>query len=141
MIDEIIYRLRPKERDALVLRFFHGMDFRAGAVLLGISEEAFQKRVERAVHKLRVGLASSGVSASSGAVISALVAGGLFASTPPSMATMIAASSLTSVVAVKSSTFLTLASSLTMTKLKIAASAVLIAVVTAPLLIQQKALT
>ena len=140
ILDEIISRLRPKERDVLVLRFFDGMEFRTAAALLGISEEAFQKRVERAVHKLRAALASKGVTAGSGVVTSALTAGGFMASTPPNLATVIAASSLTSVAAVKSSAFLTLVSNLAMTKFKIAGSALLVAAITAPLLIQHNAL-
>src|SRR5689334_10234545 len=123
MLDEIISRLRPKERDALVIRFFNEMEFRAAAALLGISEEAFQKRVERAVHKVRVALASRGITAGSGAITAALLAGGLTASTPPSLAMLIATTSLASAAAVQSSTLLTFFSSLAMTKLKIAGSA------------------
>ena len=46
MLDEIISTLRPKERDVLVLHYFDGMEFRTAAALLGISEEAFQKRAD-----------------------------------------------------------------------------------------------
>jgi len=123
MLDEIISTLRPKERDVLVLRFFDGMEFRTAATLLGISEKAFQKRVERAVHKLRAALASKGVTAGAGAVTAALMVGVFVANTPPNLATVIAAASMTGVAAVKSSPFLTLVSNLAMTKLKIAGSA------------------
>jgi len=141
MLDEIISMLRPKERDVLVLHFFNGMEFRTARALLGISEKAFQKRVERAVHKLRAVLASKGVTAGSGSVTSALMAGGFVAGTPATLATVIAASSMTSAAAVKSSQFLTFVSSLTMKKLKIAGFTLLVAAVSAPLLIQHNALT
>jgi RNA polymerase sigma factor (sigma-70 family) len=139
ILDEIISRLRPKDLEVLVLRFFEGMELRTAAGLLGISEKAFQKRVERAVHQLRAVLASKDISVGSGAVTSALMAGG-FVAAPPNLALVIAASSMTSVAAVKSTTFLNLFANLAMTKLKIAGSALLVVAITAPLLVQQNAL-
>jgi RNA polymerase sigma factor (sigma-70 family) len=52
-LDEGLQRLREKDRDALVLRFFESKDFRALGEALGISEDAAQKRVARALEKLR----------------------------------------------------------------------------------------
>jgi hypothetical protein len=45
--------LDSSDRDALVLRYFEQRDLRAVGVALGISDDAAQKRVSRAVEKLR----------------------------------------------------------------------------------------
>jgi RNA polymerase sigma factor (sigma-70 family) len=139
ILDEIISNLRPKERDALVLRFFQGLDFQSTAERLGISQHAAEKRVERAVQRLRALLAAKGVTASSAAIGSALLAGGL-ASTPPILAAAISLSSLASVAVGQSSAWLTLASITIMTKLKIAAAVLLIASASVPLIVQHNSI-
>lgn len=53
MLDELVGKLREKDRQAVLLRFYRGMDFAAVGSELGISEEAAKKRVGRAVEKLR----------------------------------------------------------------------------------------
>ena len=46
-------RLNERDRDALLLRFFKNQDFRAVGSALGVSNDAAQKRVARALEKLR----------------------------------------------------------------------------------------
>ena len=46
-------KLGDADRDALVLRFFKNEDLRAVGTALGTSEDAAQKRVTRALEKLR----------------------------------------------------------------------------------------
>jgi RNA polymerase sigma factor (sigma-70 family) len=53
MLDEAMAALSDEDRDALLLRFFKNQDFRAVGESLGISDDAAQKRVSRAVEKLR----------------------------------------------------------------------------------------
>src|SRR5258706_10962770 len=53
VLDEVMDELEPSDRDALVLRFFQGRDLRSVGTALGASEDAAQKRVSRALEKLR----------------------------------------------------------------------------------------
>ena len=58
-------RLSEPEYDALVLRFFQNEDFRSVGVALGVSDDTAQKRVARALEKLRRLLKQRGVVTSS----------------------------------------------------------------------------
>jgi len=53
LLDEALVGLRDKDRDALVLRFFEKKSFREVGDALGTSEDNAQKRVARALDKLR----------------------------------------------------------------------------------------
>jgi RNA polymerase sigma factor (sigma-70 family) len=53
LLDEALVGLRDKDRDALVLRFFEKKSFRDIAQALDTSEDNAQKRVTRALEKLR----------------------------------------------------------------------------------------
>ncbi len=53
VLDEAMARLRPADRDVLVLRFFEGRTLNEVATAVGISEEAAKKRVNRALEKLQ----------------------------------------------------------------------------------------
>jgi RNA polymerase sigma factor (sigma-70 family) len=53
LLDEALARLGKKDRDALMLRYFKDQSLREVAAALRVNEEAAQKRVRRAVEKLR----------------------------------------------------------------------------------------
>jgi hypothetical protein len=53
LLDEGMNKLRPQDRDALLLKFFEKKSMRQIGDALGISEEAAGKRVARAVERLR----------------------------------------------------------------------------------------
>ncbi len=61
VLDETLNELESQDRDALLLRFYERRDLRAVGQALGVSEDAAQKRVTRALDKLRGLLASRGV--------------------------------------------------------------------------------
>ena len=61
VLDEAMARLNDRDRNAIVLRYFENKDLKAVGVALGASERAAQKRVERAVEKLRVFFTRRGV--------------------------------------------------------------------------------
>lgn len=66
-LDDALLALPEKDRDALILRFFEGKEFRSLGITLGLSEEAARKRVTRALERLagnlrRKGIAVGGVS-------------------------------------------------------------------------------
>jgi hypothetical protein len=53
LLDEAMTRLGKVEQDAVLLRFFSGKSLREIGGALGISEDAAQKRVNRALEKMR----------------------------------------------------------------------------------------
>src|SRR6185436_2080988 len=53
VLDEAIDSLADADREALLLRFFKNHDFRAVGSALGVSDDAAQKRVSRALERLR----------------------------------------------------------------------------------------
>ena len=69
LLEDAMGRLGGKDRDAIVLRFMEGKDFREIGAAFGASENAAKKRVGRALEKLRKFLAKRGV-VSTAAVIS-----------------------------------------------------------------------
>src|SRR5207249_1858276 len=54
------------ERDAVLLRYFKNQDFRTVGQALGVSDDAAQKRVSRAVERLREFFAKRGVTVGAG---------------------------------------------------------------------------
>jgi hypothetical protein len=96
VLDEAIEELQGPDREAIVLRFFEQRDLRAIGDFLGISDDAAQKRVSRALEKLRHGLTQRGVSLSI-AALSALLASSAVAA-PGGWASHIASRALESAV-------------------------------------------
>ena len=72
LLDEAIDALPASDRDALVLRFFEQKDFRSVGQALGMSDDSAQKKVSRALEKLRQMLARKGVVSPVGALASLL---------------------------------------------------------------------
>src|SRR5262249_22160088 len=68
VLDEAIDQLADDDREALLLRFFKNYDFRAVGRALGVSDDTAQKRVSRALERLRVFLVQRGVTVSAGAL-------------------------------------------------------------------------
>ncbi len=77
LLDEALDALPSGDRDALVLRFFEQKDFKTVGAALGLSDDSAQKRVARALDKLRAFLSRRGVVSTSGALASLLVVGGV----------------------------------------------------------------
>jgi len=61
LLDEAMARLRDKDRDAIVLRFFENKSLQEVGAALGLEERAAQKRVARGLEKLRAIFAKRGV--------------------------------------------------------------------------------
>jgi RNA polymerase sigma factor (sigma-70 family) len=77
-LHELLEDLKPKDREAILLRFFQKQGFSEIAAALETTEAAAQKRVDRALDRLRVRLEKRGV-ASTGMALSTLLAGQTFA--------------------------------------------------------------
>lgn len=60
-LDEAMSELGELDRDAVLLRYFKNHDLRTVGTLLGISDDAAQKRVSRAVQRLREYFAKRGI--------------------------------------------------------------------------------
>ncbi len=77
LVDEALVSLNEADRNALTLRFFEHKSFREIATLMRISEDAAQKRVSRALDRLRHLFAKRGVLLGSAVVGAALVSRGV----------------------------------------------------------------
>jgi hypothetical protein len=71
-LDEALSKLPAKDRSAVTMRFLQGRSLREVGVAMGVSEEAAQKRVSRAVEKLRGFFARRGVTMESAAFASGI---------------------------------------------------------------------
>jgi RNA polymerase sigma factor (sigma-70 family) len=74
LLDEAVSRLGKKDRDAVMLRFFKDKNMREVAAALNVTEAAAQRRVLRAVDKLRRFFTKRGVTLSSVALTGAISA-------------------------------------------------------------------
>lgn len=72
LLDDGVAKLRREDRDALALRYFQGRSISDVGAAMGISTAAAQKRVSRAVAKLRERLVARGVAVSSDGLTSML---------------------------------------------------------------------
>ena len=97
-LDESLNRLNSADRDALVLRFLKQQDLRAVGVALGISDDAAQKRVDRALEKLHVLLKHRGATLSAAALGTALATEAVTAA-PAGLAASVAGAALASAAA------------------------------------------
>src|SRR6266496_4087568 len=61
LLDSAVAGLSEKDRQAIVLRFYEGRSLRDVGAALGASEDAAEKRVNRAVERLREFLAKQGI--------------------------------------------------------------------------------
>lgn len=64
-LDDALLALPAKDRDALILRFFEGKEFKSLGATLGLSEEAARKRVTRALDRLTGNLKRKGIAVGS----------------------------------------------------------------------------
>jgi len=74
LLDEAMMRLGSQEREAIVRRFFKDQNLREAAAGLNLSEAAAQKRVHRALEKLRKFFAKRGVNSTTAIIAGAISA-------------------------------------------------------------------
>lgn len=72
LLDDAVNALSDADRRAILLRFYERRDLRAVGSALGVGEDAAQKRVSRALDKLRDWLATRGVTSTAAALATAL---------------------------------------------------------------------
>lgn len=69
VLDEALDSLDDGDREALLLRYFQNRDFRAVGLALGVSGDTAQKRVSRAVERLREFFAQRGITVGASGLI------------------------------------------------------------------------
>ena len=123
LLDAAMDSLPSADRDAIVLRFFEQRDFRSVGEALGTSDDTAQKRVSRAVDKLRALLGNRGVTSTGGALAALMVANSVQAA-PASLAGQVSAGSLAGAATAGGTVGGALANLETAARLKLAAAAV-----------------
>jgi len=126
-LDAALGELSEPDRDALLLRYFERKSAREMAQRLGTTEEAAQKRVSRAVERLRELLAKRGVTTGAGALVVVLSANAV-QSAPMGLALSISASTAVAGAAVSTFATTTAAKTVAMTTVQKAVVATTLAV-------------
>ncbi len=137
-LDEAMNRLGETDRLALVLRYFDQLDLRAVGERLGVSEDTAQKRVTRALEKLKARFAKNGVHVSLTTLAATLWAHAVTAA--PLAASAKIASAVVSGAAVGSGLLVALERMISMNALKAIAAALAVAGVATPLFRQHQSL-
>jgi RNA polymerase sigma factor (sigma-70 family) len=130
-IDGALSKLPPQDSQLLLMRFWQEQDWRSIGRNFGLSDDAAQKRMNRALERLRRILARRGITSTAG-VLSAVLTGTVPRDLPA--ATVL---KIISATQLSTSTVLTTAVMTTKTKVAIAAAALVIAA-TAPIVYQQQ---
>ena len=97
-LDGVLGELSGPDRDAVILRYFEKRSAKEIAATLGITAEAAQKRVNRAIERLRESFARRGVTGSSAGITGAIGTKAVQAA-PSGLAATIAAGVLSSSIA------------------------------------------
>jgi hypothetical protein len=135
LLDEAINQLGTRDRAAIVLRFFEHRDLRTIGEMLGSNEDAAQKRVSRAVEKLRSHFARRGMVVTSTVIASVIAAHAVHAA-PAGLASTVGTASLAAAAGAGSSSLLTAVKTLLMRKTTCTIlTAALVAGIAVPLLI------
>jgi RNA polymerase sigma factor (sigma-70 family) len=116
-IDAALSELSEADRDALLLRYFEGKSARQMAQVLGTSEEAAQKRANRAVERLRETFARRGIAVGASGLVLAISANAVHAA-PASLALTLSAGAGLAGAAAYTSVATTTAKAITLTTLQ-----------------------
>ena len=140
VLDDAMHELNETDRSAVVLRFFEDRSLKEVGLALGLNENAARMRVERALEKLQSLLAKRGVTSTASGITAAITVGAIV-SAPTNLAASVAAGALLAGASTTATTLTTL-KLMSMTKLKLGViSAVAVASVATPLVIQHQTQT
>ena len=103
LLDTALEKLGQKDHDALVLRFFEGLNFKAVGAALGTCEDAAKMRVSRALEKLRKFFNRRGISSTT-AIIAETISTNAVQAAPVALAKSVTAVALTKGATVSAST-------------------------------------
>jgi RNA polymerase sigma factor (sigma-70 family) len=116
MLDEAISGLNEADHDALVLRYFKNQDLRSVGLALGVSDDTAQKRVSRAVERLREFFSKRNVTIGASG-LTVVIAANAVQAAPTGLAAAISAAALAG-TAVSTSTIITATKTIAMTTLQ-----------------------
>jgi RNA polymerase sigma factor (sigma-70 family) len=116
-LDGALRELDETDRDALMLRYFERKSAREMAQLLDMSDAAAQKRVSRAVERLRALLARRGVTVGAGGLVLAISAHAVQAA-PAGLAAGVATAAAAAGAAIQTSAAITATKTIAMTTLQ-----------------------
>ncbi|HAV65643.1 MAG TPA: hypothetical protein DCY13_25120 [Verrucomicrobiales bacterium] len=137
-LDDAMNKLSETDRQALILRFFERLEFRVVGARIGVGEGAAQKRVSRAVDKLRQLFTRQGINISSTSLGGLLLAHAV-AAAPTALANKTAAAVIAGSAAGTGFLF-TLQQFLSMNLIKPLATTALLAGLSVPLFLQHQSL-
>jgi RNA polymerase sigma factor (sigma-70 family) len=103
LLDDAMADLRASDRDAIVLRFFQNQNLADVGAAMGIAERAAQKRVDRALEKLRKFFTKRGVVATAAIIAGAISAHSVQAA-PAGLANTVTAAAIAKGAAASAST-------------------------------------
>src|SRR5262249_37436508 len=139
-LDEGLNQLSDADRDALILRFLEQQDLRTVGIALGVGEDAAQKRVSRALEKLRSALHRRGVTLTAAAIGSVLATQTMTAA-PAGLTVTVTSASVAAGATAGTGVSLAIMKVMAMTKLQLTAvGVVLIAAVATPLVLEHRSL-
>lgn len=127
LLDEAMAGLSEPDRAALVLRFFENKTVSEIAAALKVNEDAAQKRVTRALDKLRIVFRKHGV-ISTTAIIAGAISANSIQAAPPAMAKLITTAAMTKGAVASSSTLTFVKGALRYMAWKKAQSAITVAI-------------
>jgi RNA polymerase sigma factor (sigma-70 family) len=116
-LDAALRELSEPDRDALLLRYFERKSARDMALMLGTSEDAAQKRVSRAVERLREFFAKRGVAVSASGLVVAISANAIQAA-PVGLAVTISTATALAGATLATTATITAAKAIAMTTLQ-----------------------
>jgi RNA polymerase sigma factor (sigma-70 family) len=116
-LDEAISGLNEADHDALVLRFFKNQDLRSVGHALGVSDDTAQKRVARALDKLREYLAHHGIT-TTGAALAMVISANAVQAAPAGLAAAISTAAVLAGTVVQTSTVIAATKAIAMTTLQ-----------------------
>lgn len=137
VLDEAMADLNDADRDAVLLRYFRNHDLREVGMALGITDDAAQKRVSRALEKLREKLLRRGITTAASTLTVVISATAVQAAPAGLALTVATAAALTGTAAPATITATKVIAMTTLQKSLIAATVVAVSVAT-PVLIQQQ---
>ncbi len=140
LLDEAINELGDDDRAAIMLRFFEGRDLRSVGEVLGSSDDAAQKRVARALERLRGLLARRGLT-SSAATLAAVLSAQTLTAAPAALALSVSATAVATAAASSGGLASVALKLMSMAKLKIAVGTTLVAGLGTVLVLEQQHLT
>ena len=135
VLDEAMAELDDADHEAVLLRYFKNQDFHAVGLALGVSDDTAQKRVSRAIERLRGFFAKRGVTVGASGLVVVVSANAVQAA-PAGLAATLTTASLASAAAGTGIT-LTLLKFMIMTKLKLTVAGALLAVILIPVTVWQ----